>query len=267
MTTADQLPLVDSHCHLDRLAFDQIEGGLGGALQQAAAAGVGHFLCVAINLEAYPAMRALVDPFPQVSVSVGVHPTDGEGPGPEVDVLIQLAQDPRVVAIGETGLDYYYGAEHKDHQQALFRTHVQAARDVSKPLIVHTRDARADTITILREEGAADVGGVMHCFTEDWDMARQALDLGFYISFSGIVTFRNADSLRDVARQVPADRILVETDSPYLAPIPRRGKPNQPAYVRYVAECVAQVRGESFADLARNTTENYYRLFGRPSAP
>lgn len=267
MTTADQLPLVDSHCHLDRLAYDQIEGGLGGALQQAATAGVGHFLCVAINLEAYPAMRALVDPFPQISVSVGVHPTDGEGPGPEVDVLIQLAQDPRVVAIGETGLDYYYGAEHKDHQQALFRTHVQAARDVSKPLIVHTRDARADTINILREEAAADVGGVMHCFTEDWTMARQALDLGFYISFSGIVTFRNADSLRDVARQVPADRILVETDSPYLAPVPRRGKPNQPAYVRYVAECVAQVRGESFADLARNTTENYYRLFGRPSAP
>lgn len=265
MLTADQPLLVDSHCHLDRLAFDQIEGGLAGALQQAADAGVGQFLCVAINLEAYPAMRALVEPFPQVSVSVGVHPTDGEGPEPEVDLLIQLAQDPRVVAIGETGLDYYYGGEQKDHQQALFRTHVQAARDVNKPLIVHTRDARADTLAILREEGAAETGGVMHCFTEDWDTARQALELGFYISFSGIVTFRNADALRDVARRVPADRILVETDSPYLAPVPKRGKTNQPAYVRYVAECVAQVRGESFAELARNTTDNYFRLFGRPA--
>lgn len=267
MLTADQAVLVDSHCHLDRLAFDQIEGGLAGALDQAAVAGVGHFLCVAINLETYPAMRSLVDPFPQISVSVGVHPTDGEGPGPEVDALIQFAQDPRVVAIGETGLDYYYGAEHKDYQQALFRTHVRAALDIGKPLIVHTRDARADTIAILREEGAGDVAGVMHCFTEDWDMARQALDLGFYISFSGIVTFRNADALREVARQVPADRILVETDSPYLAPVPKRGKSNQPAYVRYVAECVAQVRGESFEDLARNTTENYFRLFGSPPAP
>lgn len=258
--------LVDSHCHLDRLAFDQIEGGLAGALAQAEAAGVGHFLCVAINLQAYPAMRALVDPFPQISVSVGVHPTDGEGPPPEVDTLIQLGQDPRVVAIGETGLDYYYGAEQKTHQQRQFRTHVQAARAVGKPLIVHTRDARTDTIDILRDEGAAEVGGVMHCFTEDWDTARRALDLGFYISFSGIVTFRNAESLREVARRVPTDRILVETDSPYLAPVPKRGKSNQPAYVRYVAECVAEVRGAAFEDLARATTENYFRLFGRPNA-
>lgn len=259
--------LVDSHCHLDRLAFDQIEGGLDGALAQAKSMGVEHFLCVAINLEAYPAMRALVDPFPQISVSVGVHPTDGEGPAPDLDALIQLGLDPRVVAIGETGLDYYYGAEHKDHQQTLFRLHVQAARVVGKPLIVHTRDAREDTISILREEDAAEVRGVMHCFTEDWETARQALDLGFYISFSGIVTFKNAESLRDVARRVPADRILVETDSPYLAPVPKRGKSNQPAYVRYVAECVAEVRGESFEDLARITTDNFYRLFGRPSAP
>lgn len=259
--------LVDSHCHLDRLAFDQIEGGLGGALAQAKDVGVEHLLCVAINLEAYPAMRALVDPFPQISVSVGVHPTDGEGAPPDLDELIRLGRDPRVVAMGETGLDYYYGAEHKDHQQTLFRLHIQAARAVSKPLIVHTRDARADTINILREEAADAVGGVLHCFTEDWDTARQALDLGFYISFSGIVTFKNAESLREVARRVPSDRILVETDSPYLAPVPKRGRSNQPAYVRYVAECVAQVRGEDVADLARVTTENFYRLFGRPTPP
>ena len=210
------------------------------------------------------AMRALVDPFPQVSVSVGVHPTDGQGQLPELDLLTQLGQDDRVVAIGETGLDYYYGAEHKDYQQTLFRLHVQTARAVEKPLIVHTRDARADTIAILHEEGADAVGGVMHCFTEDWDTARQAIDLGFYISFSGIVTFRNAESLREVARRVPADRLLVETDSPYLAPTPKRGKTNQPAYVRYVAECVAQVRDVDFEELARTTTENYFRLFGRP---
>ena len=263
MTTTTPTVLVDSHCHLDRLAFDQIEGGLAGALGQARAAGVGHFLCVAINLESYPAMRALIEPFPDVSVSVGVHPTDGYGQLPEFDLLTQLGQDERVVAIGETGLDYYYGAEHKAYQQALFRLHVQVARAVGKPLIVHTRDAREDTITILREEGADAVGGVMHCFTEDWDTARRALDLGFYISFSGIVTFRNADSLREVARQVPADRLLVETDSPYLAPVPKRGKSNQPAYVRYVAECVAEIRGIAVAELAASTTENYIRLFGR----
>jgi len=263
MPPAETNQLVDSHCHLDRLAFDHIDGGLAGALDQARVAGVGHLLCVAINLEAYPAMRALVEPFPQVSVSVGVHPTDGHGTLPDLDLLIQLGQDSRVVAIGETGLDYYYGSEHRDYQQALFRLHVQAARAVDKPLIVHTRDARADTIAILREEGADRVGGVMHCFTEDWETARQSLELGFYISFSGIVTFRNAEALREVARRVPADRILVETDSPYLAPVPKRGRSNQPAYVRYVAEFLAEVRGETFADLARNTTENYFRLFGR----
>lgn len=263
MTTPAQTLLVDSHCHLDRLAFDQIEGGLVGALEAAQAEGVGHFLCVAINLETYPAMRALVDPFPQVSVSVGVHPTDGHGLIPDLDHLTQIAQDPRVVAIGETGLDYYYGAEHKDYQQALFRLHVQAARAVGKPMIVHTRDARADTLGILRDEGADAVRGVMHCFTEDWDTARQALDLGFYISFSGIVTFRNADSLREVARKVPIDRLLVETDSPYLAPVPKRGKTNQPAYVRYVAECVAQIRDIGFEELACATTKNFFRLFGQ----
>ena len=264
--TTDQPVLVDSHCHLDRLAFDVIEGGLAGALTEAKRRGVEHFLCVAINLDAYPAMRELVDPFPEVSVSVGVHPTDGDGSLTDPQELARLGQDPRVVAIGETGLDYHYGGDNTGPQQLQFRTHVQAARLVGKPLIVHTRDARADTIGILRGEGADEVGGVMHCFTEDWDTARQALDLGFYISFSGIVTFRNADALREVARRVPADRLLVETDSPYLAPVPKRGRSNQPAYVRYVAEAVAELRGEPFPELAQTTTENYFRLFGRPSA-
>lgn len=259
--------LVDSHCHLDRLDFSQFEGGLGEALQAAEDVGVSHFLCVAINLDSYPAMRRLVDPFPQVSVSVGVHPTDGEGQLPEVGKLAELGSDPRVVAIGETGLDYYYAADQKATQLQQFRTHVQAARRVGKPLIVHSRDAREDTIQVLKEEGAEAVGGVLHCFTESWEMARQALDLGFYISFSGIVTFRNAEDLREVARQVPADRILVETDSPYLAPVPKRGRKNQPAFVRYVAECLADVRGESYKTLAANTTANYFRLFGgAPSA-
>ena len=261
-TTAAIPMLVDSHCHLDRLDFSQIPDGLAGALREAHAVGVEHFLCVAINLDAYPAMRALVDPFPEVAVSVGVHPTGGDGQATDPETLVALASDPQVVALGETGLDYYYGAEYKQHQQAEFRTHVQVAHQVGKPLIVHTRDARTDTLSILREEGAADVGGVMHCFTEDWDTARAALDLGFYISFSGIVTFRNADALRAVAQKVPADRLLVETDSPYLAPVPKRGRPNQPAYVRYVAEFMAELRKEPFEELARTTTENYFRLFG-----
>lgn len=253
--------LVDSHCHLDRLDFEQIPGGLAGALSSAASAGVGHFLCVAINLDSYPAMYELVAPFPQVAVSVGVHPTDGEGQIPDVDELVKLGKDPKVVAIGETGLDYFYGGDQKDIQQRQFRHHIQAARQVGKPIIVHTRDARQDTLAILREEGAAEIGGVLHCFTEDWDTASKAIDLGFYISFSGIVTFRNADALRDVAKRVPSDRLLVETDSPYLAPVPKRGKTNQPAYVRYIAEHLAAVRGETCEYLAQCTTDNYFRLF------
>lgn len=252
---------VDSHCHLDRLDLDQ-NHTLDTYLKDAADVGVEHCLCVAIDLEAYPAMRELIAPFPQVSVSVGVHPCDTDGEEPTLDRLIELGSDPAVVAIGETGLDYHYGKdEERAVQQARFCTHIQAARAVDKPLIVHTRDAREDTITLLREEGADSCRGVMHCFTETWDMARQALDLGFYISFSGIVTFRNAEELREVARQVPRDRILIETDSPYLAPVPKRGKPNQPAYVRHVAEKIAEVRGDSVEEVARYTTENFYQLF------
>jgi len=254
--------LVDSHCHLDRLKTDD-EHSLAGYLSEAGQQNVAHLLCVAINLEAWPAMCKQVEAYAQVSLSVGVHPSEYEGEDPTVERLVSLANsDPRVVAIGETGLDYHYGeGEQLDLQRQRFRRHIQAAREVGKPLIVHTRDAREDTIAILREEGAERVGGVMHCFTESWEMAEQALELGFYISFSGIVTFKNDDSLREVARRVPQERLLIETDSPYLAPVPMRGKPNQPAYVRYVAEKIAEVRGDSLEQVAAYSTANFFRLF------
>ncbi len=255
--------LVDSHCHLDRLDLARHHGDLGQALQYAQAEGVEHMLCVAIDMESYPAMLALARNYPQVSASVGVHPNERGGQVPDAGGLVALATDPKVVAIGETGLDYYRSEGDVGWQRERFRSHIQAAREAKLPLIVHSRAARDDTVQILREEQACEVGGVMHCFTEDWDMARAALDLGFYISFSGIVTFKNARELQDVAQRVPLDRMLVETDSPYLAPIPHRGKPNEPAYVRHVAELIAQLRGISYEAFASATTENFYQLFGR----
>jgi TatD DNase family protein len=202
-----------------------------------------------------------------VAVSVGVHPNEGvdgaQVSEPTVEGLLALADDARVVAIGETGLDYHYGHGDLDWQRTRFRTHIRAARACGKPLIIHSRDAPQDTIRILREEGAEAVGGVLHCFTETWEMARQGLDLGFYVSFSGIVTFKNAGPLRDVARQVPLDRLLIETDSPYLAPVPFRGKPNEPRLVPYVASCIADVRDIPVAEVAATTTFNYFALFGQ----
>ena len=219
-------------------------------------------LCVAIDLEAYPAMRALVDPWPQIAVSVGVHPNEDEGRDPSADELVALAADPRVVAIGETGLDYFRSEGDLTWQQERFRRHIAAARACGKPLIIHTRAAREDTIAVMREEGAGEAGGVMHCFTEDWETARAALDLGFYISFSGILTFKTAEDLRQVAARVPLDRLLIETDAPYLAPIPHRGKPNEPRYVAHVAECVAGLRGMAVDQVAELTGANFGRLFG-----
>ncbi len=254
--------LTDSHCHLDRLDWNTCGGSLAAALAQAQERGVGRFLCVSIDLERWPEMMNLIAPYPEVLASVGVHPNDHQGRLPDADELIRLAAHPGVVAIGETGLDYYRTVgDDLIVQREQFRTHIAAAKQCRKPLIVHTRAARADTIAVLREEGAREAGGVMHCFTEDWDTAQAALDLGFYISFSGIVTFRNADELREVARRVPLDRLLVETDSPYLAPIPYRGKPNQPAYVREVAELLAGLRGLDYETLAETTTANFNRLF------
>jgi TatD DNase family protein len=255
--------LVDSHCHLDRLDWASCGGSLAAALDHARERGIGRFLCVSIDLEDWPAMMQLIEPHAEVLASVGVHPNDHQGRLPDADELVALAAHPRVIAIGETGLDHYR-TEGDDllTQREQFRVHIAAAKACRKPLIIHTRAARADTIAVMREEGADTIGGVMHCFTEDWDTARAALDLGFYISFSGIVTFRSADELREVAKQVPLDRILVETDSPYLAPIPHRGKPNQPAYVREVAEFLAELRGLAYETLAKATTANFNRLFG-----
>lgn len=253
--------LVDSHCHLDMLDLESSGGSLQPYLDEAAANGIEHMLCVSVNFEDWERMRDKVEGYSEVSISVGVHPDYPDCHEPGVEELVGRAASPGVVAVGETGLDYFHGKGDLEWQRDRFRTHIRAARECGKPLIIHTRQAKEDTLRIMAEERAVEAGGVMHCFTEDLDMAQRAMDMGFYISFSGIVTFKNAVELKEVARQVPADRMLVETDSPYLAPVPKRGKPNQPAYVRYVAEYLAELRGESFEDLAAVTTDNFYRLF------
>ncbi|SDZ82589.1 TatD family hydrolase [Microbulbifer marinus] len=255
--------LVDSHCHLDRLKLDKFDGDLDDVLNLARSRGVGKFLCVGISLENVDRVVELAGQYEDVVCSVGVHPLDVESGLAGVDELIEMAQKPNVVALGETGLDYYYSTETKEVQQQSFIAHLQAAGRAGLPVIVHTRDARADTIELIRAHGDCDHAGVLHCFTESWDMAKAALDLNYYISLSGIVTFKNAEELRDVARKVPLERLLVETDSPYLAPVPYRGKPNIPAYVREVAEFIAELRGMPFEQLAEITTENFYRLFPR----
>jgi len=253
--------LVDSHCHLDCLDLEKYHGVLGQAIQAAQAEGVTHFLCVCININDFPRVVAVADQYDFISASVGLHPNEEKAESVSVATLVELAQHQKVVAIGETGLDYHYHEGDLDWQRERFATHIQAAKQLAKPLIIHTRAAPEDTIKIMREQGADEVGGVMHCFTESWEMAQQALDLGFYISFSGIVTFKNAKQIQEVATKVPADRMLIETDSPYLAPTPYRGKPNEPAYVRYVAEKIAELRGISFEEVADTTTENFYRCF------
>ena len=252
---------IDSHCHLDRIDLQAFDNNFDTLINTIRQQQVERMLCVSINLEDYQHMRALVMPYDFIDISVGNHPSDVTKHASELDELIRLGADNRVVAIGETGLDYYYGKDSVDIQQQSFRTHIQAANQLHKPLIIHTRDAQIDTIRIMQEENAQHCGGVMHCFTESWDMAQQALALGFYISFSGIVTFRNAELLRDVASKVPADRFLIETDSPYLAPMPHRGKKNYPGWVMHVAECLAEVRGVSVETIADLSRSNYLRLF------
>jgi TatD DNase family protein len=253
--------IVDSHCHLDRLELDRYDGQLDAALEAARKVGVERFLCVGISLDNAPVMVEIARQHPDVVCSVGVHPLDVGSGTASVAQLLEMAQQPGVVALGETGLDYYYSTEHKALQQASFATHMEAAGVVGLPVIVHTRDARTDTIDLIRTHASREYAGVLHCFTETLDMARAALDLGFYISISGIVTFRNAQALRDVVRHIPLDRLLIETDAPYLAPVPHRGRPNEPAYVRAVAEFIAKLLGKDFEDIARQTTDNFYRLF------
>jgi TatD DNase family protein len=252
--------LVDSHCHLDRLDLSK-NNNLSELIDTAHEADIGHMLCVSIDLESYPEMLAAVETQIGVSVSVGVHPCDDDRREPTVDELVELAKHPKNVAIGETGLDYFRVEGDLEWQRERFRTHIRAAKIAKKPLIIHTREAREDTIRILQEEGAAEVGGVMHCFTETWDMAQAAMEMGFYISFSGIVTFKNAVELQEVAQKVPLDRMLIETDLPYLALVPHRGKSNQPLYVRYVAEKIGELRNMASEEVGRIITDNFYRLF------
>ena len=249
---------IDSHCHIN---FPELAADLEGVTGAMAANGVTHALCVSVNLETFPEVLAIAQRFPNIFASAGVHPDDRSGEEPDMDRLIGLASHPKVVAIGETGLDYYRVEGDTEWQRERFRTHIRAARRTGKPLIIHTREAAADTLRVMREESAAEVGGVMHCFTESAEVARDAIDLNFMISFSGIVTFKNAHALKDVAREVPLDRMLIETDSPYLAPIPFRGKTNQPAYVRFVAEEIARLKDVSVESVAEATTANFFRLF------
>lgn len=253
--------LVDSHCHLDRLDLEPYNNSFEKLVQDTIESGVEHMLCVCIDTENYQSMLSLVEDYPTISVSVGVHPNDQERHEPEPEELAILANHPKNLAIGETGLDYFRSEGDLSWQQDRFRRHIQAAKLCNKPLIIHTRDAREDTIRIMQEEGAGECGGVMHCFTENWDMASKALDMGFYLSFSGIITFNSAKDLREVVKKVPEERLMIETDAPYLAPVPKRGKPNYPAYVRYVAECMAETRDISFEEIARITKENFKRLF------
>jgi len=249
---------VDSHCHLD---FPELADNLPDVLAQMRQNDVVAALCVSVNLEKFPHMLALAEQHTNLYASVGVHPDYEDVEEPSVVRLIELAQHPRVIAIGETGLDYFRLKGDLEWQRTRFRNHIRAARECAKPLIVHTREAAADTLRIMAEENAAEAGGVMHCFTETWEVAEAALTMGFYISFSGIVTFKSAKQIKDVAQRVPLERILIETDAPYLAPVPHRGKLNQPAYVKHIAEEIALLRGIEVNEVGLRTTENFERLF------
>lgn len=257
--------LVDSHCHLDHLVPGEGQHCLDDFLQAARERGVSGFLSVGVNLDASRKLLALPARYPDVVVSIGAHPLQKEAqPLPDIEELAWLAQQPGVAAIGETGLDNHYGADTASWQQESFVRHLQAAKQAAKPVIVHSRQARHETLELIRKHGDRDSGGVLHCFTENWEMARIAMDLNFYISFSGIVTFRNAIDLREVVQKIPLERLLVETDAPWLAPVPYRGRQNQPAFVVEVAEAVAGLKGIDLEELARITTDNFNRLFKHP---
>jgi len=253
--------LTDSHCHLDRLDLKPYDGDLNAALDAARARSVTQFLCIGVSLENRETVVDIARRHKDVVASVGIHPCDVESGTASVEQLVEWGAAPEVVGLGETGLDYHYAEQTAALQQKSFALHLEAGARAGLPVIVHTREAREDTLALIRAHGSEEHGGVLHCFTETWEMAKAALDRGYYISLSGIVTFKSAEALREVARKVPEDRLLVETDSPYLAPVPYRGKPNQPQYVREVAEFVADLRGVSLEALAEQTTSNFYRLF------
>ncbi len=255
--------LIDSHCHLDRLDLSNYPDGLAGALAAARDKGVTHFLNVSINLESYPVIRRMAEQYDDISISVGVHPNETEGENPTVAQLVAEAQHPKVVAIGETGLDFFRTEGDQTWQRERFRNHITAAKESCNPLIIHMREATEATLQMMQQERASDAGGVMHCFVEDWEIAQRVLDMGFYISFSGIVTFKSAKKLQEVARKAPLESILIETDSPYLAPAPFRGKPNEPAYLSHVAQFVADQREMSVEALGEATTDNFFKLFNK----
>lgn len=249
---------IDSHCHLN---FSDFADRLPEIYRRMHDNQVSHALCISVDLETFPEVLAIAESRDNLYASVGVHP-DHEGcMEPSVEKLVELASNPKVVAIGETGMDYYRTPGPLAWQQERFRVHIRAARATGKPLVIHTRSASEDTLRIMAEEKAGDAGGVMHCFTESLEVARAAMDLGFYISFSGIVTFKNAKDLKEVARAVPLDRMLIETDAPYLAPVPHRGRTNEPAFVRHVAEEIAQLKEVSVEEVGEATGENFFRLF------
>jgi TatD DNase family protein len=252
---------IDSHCHLDRLKLEKYEDGLDGAIAAASELQVSEMLCVAIDLEHIEQVLGIAERYPNIYASVGVHPSSYDGEEPSVERLVELAARPKVVAIGETGLDYYYSEHKKELQQNRFRNHLEASKLTGKPVIVHTRDAKEDTLAIIDQHGDPNIAGVLHCFTEDLDMALRAIEMGYFISFSGIVTFKNAVELQEVAKAIPLEHMLIETDSPYLAPVPFRGKPNEPKYVPKVAEFIASLRGVSVEAIAEQTSANFHRLF------
>ena len=257
---------VDSHCHLDRIDLEKEGMSFAAMMEKAKQNSVEHFLCVAISMDQFPEMVKKAQAYENVSFSCGVHPLHvDEDKQFTLDDLPKLASDDKVVAIGETGLDYYYSKDSIAAQQASFARHIEVGNELKKPIIVHTRDAREDTIAIMRENNAEKCRGVLHCFTESWEMAKQAMDQNFFISISGIVTFKNAVELQDVVRKMPLDRLLIETDSPYLAPVPFRGKQNQPAYVKHVAEFIAELKGVSVEKVAEQTTANFQDLFSQAS--
>lgn len=256
---------IDSHCHLDRIDLAPYAGNFSRYLEEAARSGLERMLCVSINLGDYPAMRALIEGSPGIDASVGIHPNETCDAETSVEELAALARDPAVVAVGETGLDYFRDSLNPTIQEQRFRLHIRAALAVGKPLIVHSRSAADETLRVLREEGAGRVGGVFHCFTEDWDTAKRAMDINFLISFSGVVTFKSAVELQSVAERVPADSYLIETDSPYLAPVPLRGKTNYPHYVMHVASALARLRCTDIERIGEESAANYFRLFGGPT--